>query len=317
MATFNPNPPVAKYTATAGQDTYPFIFRIYFDTDLLIYAVPIGADPEAAVPLVVNVDYTVTIDGDNGGVVTLTVPSTLNDEIVIYRDLDVTRYIEYQTSGDLLAEVLNEDQNYQTYLIADLENKVREELTGQAPGTSSDYVRKTGDVMSGHLQLIDNAQGNQAISAKEAKPAGVGFDHYGSSAPIGALACNGQEVLKADYTALYSAIGDLWATTGGVASPAVDNFRLPPQQIDDLGLYNRGVGTTNGVVGTYQEDVLKEHNHSGWIRSVGVTGTANSTNCRESNSGASLKTDTNEATGDSVETRPRSITVLKCIWTGK
>ena len=64
-----------------------------------------------------QVPSAVTIDGDNGGTMTLVSGATVNDSITLIRDLDINRLIEYQNNGDLLAETLNEDQNYQTYLI--------------------------------------------------------------------------------------------------------------------------------------------------------------------------------------------------------
>ena len=137
---------------------------------------------------------------------------------------------------------------------------------------------------------------------------GVMFDFGGTTAPVGSLSCDGQELSKADYVELYAAIGDSWATTGGASAPATDHFRLPPQQIEDLGLYMRGVGGTNGAVGTYQEDVFKSHNHTSSAGTGGVRrlGTGDAT------AAASGSATGNEGSG--VETRPRSITVLKCIW---
>ena len=75
---YNSNPPQAKYIATAGQTTFPFIFKIFADPNLVVYQVADGADPETVTALDLNIDYTVTIDGDNGGVATLTVPAALN-----------------------------------------------------------------------------------------------------------------------------------------------------------------------------------------------------------------------------------------------
>jgi len=146
--------------------------------------------------------------------------------------------------------------------------------------------------------------------------AGVAFDFYGKTAPDGSLPCNGQLVSIKDYPVLYIAIGDEWATTDGAATPTAGTFRLPPQKSDGLGLFNRGVGVTNGGVGTYQVDVFKSHNHN-------VLG------CTSSGTGGGLYVDTannNKDTGndmltvtsgDTTETRPRSLTVLKCIYTGK
>lgn len=155
----------------------------------------------------------------------------------------------------------------------------------------------------------------QEIAASGGSPAGVAFDFYGATAPSGALACLGQEVSKTTYAILYAAIGDLWATTGGAATPTTGNFRLPPQQIGDLGLYSRGVGTTNGSVGTYEADVFKSHNHTSGAALTYVSG-GGQVSARSSGNGYNGFNDTTTSAGNATETRPRSITVLKCVWTG-
>jgi microcystin-dependent protein len=78
--------------------------------------------------------------------------------------------------------------------------------------------------------------------------------HATAIAPVGKLVCNGQEVNKKTYARLYSVIGDAWATTGGAAAPAVDRFRVPPQNINAQGLFLRG---NNAGVGTYQTDIIR------------------------------------------------------------
>jgi len=154
-------------------------------------------------------------------------------------------------------------------------------------------------------KFIDNQGGGGVI-------AGVIFDFAGVTAPTGSLACNGQEVSKTTYAVLYAAIGDVWATTGGVTAPSAGNFRVPPQEIGGLGLYNRGVGATNGAVGTYEADVYKSHNH-GLSTTSPLTATSGSTGFMLSSAAPNSQT---SISGDPTETRPRSITVLKCIWTG-
>ena len=166
--------------------------------------------------------------------------------------------------------------------------------------------------VSAVVNKLDKTEGVLIVSM-----AGVGFDFYGASAPSGALSCDGQEVSKTTYALLYAAIGDVWATTGGSPTPTLGNFRLPPQEKDGLGLYNRGVGSTNGVVGTYQEDVFKEHSHR-TKRESGTSLPANNGALIFMGGMAGVLKDEipMEDTGDGTETRPRSITVLKCIWTG-
>lgn len=80
-------------------------------------------------------------------------------------------------------------------------------------------------------------------------PAGIVFPYAGGVAPSGFLLCEGQELSKATYAALYAAIGDDYATqinpTTGLAwaAPAADKFRVP----DYRGIFLRGVGTPSGL----------------------------------------------------------------------
>lgn len=117
---FNNSPGRSEYTATAAQTLFPFNFKVYNDSDIKVYLTPSGGIPDDAVDiLLLTTDYTVSINGDLGGTMTLVVASSVGDSITIVRELAIDRLIEYQTSGDLLASTLNIDQDYQTYLIAD------------------------------------------------------------------------------------------------------------------------------------------------------------------------------------------------------
>jgi len=146
---FNSNPPRAEYVAEASQTVFPFVFKIYTDSNLVVYKTVGSADP---VLLLLTTDYTATINGDAGGEITLLVGVDEGDVITILRDLPITRDTEYQTSGDLLADTLNIDQEYQTYLIADQNDQIAAIEAGEA-GVSS-FVQRTGDTMTGQLKGI-------------------------------------------------------------------------------------------------------------------------------------------------------------------
>ena len=146
---FNSNPPRVEYTATASQTVFPFVFKIYADSDLVVYKTVGSAGP---VLLLLTIDYTATINGDAGGEMTLVSGADAGDVITILRDLPITRSIDYQTSGDLLADTLDEDQEYQTYLIADQNDQIAAIEAGEA-GVSS-FVQRTGDTMTGQLKGI-------------------------------------------------------------------------------------------------------------------------------------------------------------------
>jgi len=117
---YNSEIPRVEYTASASQTLFSFLFKIYEKTDIVVYQTPVGDAPDdAADILTVDVGYTVAITGDSGGSITLTAGATAGDALTLLRDLPTDRDIDYQTNGDLLAEVINDDQDYQTYLMAD------------------------------------------------------------------------------------------------------------------------------------------------------------------------------------------------------
>ena len=119
---FNTTTGRVEYTATSGQTAFPFTFKAYETTDLIVYLTPSGDLPDDATDILVeSTDYTVTLDGDNGGEITLLTGATTGDQVTVLRQLPVTRNVDYQTNGDLLADTLDLDQEYQTYLVQDLE----------------------------------------------------------------------------------------------------------------------------------------------------------------------------------------------------
>lgn len=114
----------AEYIAVAAQTDFTFVFKIYKDEDLKIYLTPVGDYPNDADDLLVlGTDYTAVVNGDNGGTFTLVVPATAGDTVTAVRELEQIRDIEYQENGELRPQILNADQNYQTYLIQDLNTK--------------------------------------------------------------------------------------------------------------------------------------------------------------------------------------------------
>lgn len=106
---FNTNTPRVSYIATAGQTVFPFTFKIFTNTNLTVY--------KNSIALVLSTNYTVTINGDSGGEVTLLAGASLSDEIVIVRSLPITREFDYQDNGDFFADTVDNDQDYQTYLV--------------------------------------------------------------------------------------------------------------------------------------------------------------------------------------------------------
>jgi len=120
---YNTAEPRAEYSANAGQTEFDFVFKIFLTSDLKVFLTPFGQISNDDTDILTeNVDYTVSINGDNGGTMTLINPASENDTLVLIRDLPVKRDYEYQQGGDLSADTLNDDQDYQTYIMSDKES---------------------------------------------------------------------------------------------------------------------------------------------------------------------------------------------------
>ena len=178
---FNTNNLPAEYTASAGQTVFPFLFKIYKSSDLLVYKTPYGQLANDTTDLLVlNTHYTVVISGDNGGTMTLLSGASSGDSVTIIRNLEVTRDTEYQSNGDLLATTLNEDQDYQTYLLGDLSSRLAKTLRfsdssqgldGALPTPAPDqYIRwnSTGTALINDT-AIPNAVIQAVIQAEDAR----------------------------------------------------------------------------------------------------------------------------------------------------
>ncbi len=107
------------------------------------------------------------------------------------------------------------------------------------------------------LSKPDNDQLLQAIRLMGGYRPGRMEMWGGAVAPEGTLECDGSEVLKVTFPALFAAIGNTW----GVASDD-DYFVLPDMRGRMFRGWDHGAGRDPGrALGSYQEDELKAHTH--------------------------------------------------------
>ena len=108
MADYNINAITRRvvFTGSAGTGPYAFSFEVLDQNDVAVYF--------NATTLTITTDYTVTINANGTGSVTIvtggSVPSTptASDQIVIVGARDIERVTDFVTAGDLLASSLNE-----------------------------------------------------------------------------------------------------------------------------------------------------------------------------------------------------------------
>lgn len=118
--------PRRQYTATGGQTVFDFPIPFFADGDLTVWLTPVGqAADDAADLLTITTEYTVTgANTQDGGQITLVTPATAGDIITIERIVDIARLSDFQTSGDLLSETLNKEQDTEIFIAQQLRQDI-------------------------------------------------------------------------------------------------------------------------------------------------------------------------------------------------
>lgn len=133
----------------------------------------------------------------------------------------------------------------------------------------SPYVKRDGTVsMTGAMTLSGNASNNlHAVPLQQLNAAvtAVNFPGmiimvgYTANPPTGWLKCNGAQISRTTYSALFSAIGTTYGSGDGSTTFHLPDFRgLFPRGWDDGRGYDSG-----RVFGSSQDSANKSHNHGG------------------------------------------------------
>jgi len=90
------------YQGDGSTTEFPFSFRIFDETDLVVslYEIATGIETE----LTLNSDYTVTINGDNGGTVIMVTAPSSSHKLIIKRILPLTQETDYVEGDPFPAE---------------------------------------------------------------------------------------------------------------------------------------------------------------------------------------------------------------------
>jgi hypothetical protein len=152
---FNSVEGLVTYTASAGQTDFGFAFKIYANTDVSVYV-------DGVKKTIVD-DYSATVNGDNGGTITFNSGLAANAEVMLVRELPITRDTEYQLNGDLSSAALNRDQNYQTYLAMDVKVKAGLKLAEAKAYTDQEAAILQGNIDS---EAAARVSGDEALSTR-------------------------------------------------------------------------------------------------------------------------------------------------------
>lgn len=105
------------YTGSAGVGPYSFSFEVLAQTDIAVY--------KNVTKLALTTDYTVTINSNGTGSITLNSAATGTDRITIIGARAIERTTDFVTAGDLVASALNQQLDSQIIMLQELaeENK--------------------------------------------------------------------------------------------------------------------------------------------------------------------------------------------------
>ena len=224
----------AQFTGSAGTGPYSFTFEILLATDIAVY--------KNATLLTLTTDYTVTINGDGTGSVTLVSAATGSDTITIVGSRDIARTTDFVTGGDFLANSLNDELDSQTIFAQQLEEQINRtfrlapysNLTAISTDLPAPSALKairwnaTADALENTTYNLDDYTGDAAASASAAAASALAASGSETDAAASAAAALGSEQAAATILGGVEAMGLRFnfdsATT--MADPGAGDFRM-------------------------------------------------------------------------------------------
>ena len=149
------------YTGSAGVGPYAFNFEVLNQTDVAVYY--------NYTELTLTTDYTVSIDPDGTGSVTIVVGTnvpttpTASDRITIVGDRTIERTTDFTTGGPLFATSLNDEFDSQTIFVQQVQEQADRAL--RAPNTDPTNINMVlpNNVDRANKTLAFDANGNPVI----------------------------------------------------------------------------------------------------------------------------------------------------------
>jgi len=140
------------YSGSAGTGPYTFTFEVLTQGDIGVY--------KNSTLLTLTTDYTVTINVDGTGYITLVSAATAADTIAIFGNKGIQRSTDFVTGGDLFANSLNDELDAQTiFAQQNAEAIVRSIRAPQFDPTGLDMTLPAqADRVDGILQFDSNGE---------------------------------------------------------------------------------------------------------------------------------------------------------------
>lgn len=236
-----------QYSGSAGTGPYSFSFEILSNTDVSVY--------KNQTLLTLTTDYTVTINANGTGSITLVSAATGSDTITIYGARAVERTSDFVTGGDLFANTLNNELD--SLVIFTQQNKEEISRSLMAPVTDPTTIdltlpKKTD--RAGYVLSFNSSTGNPEVTttvgqinmAKTYASNALTSQNAAAASAAAALVSQGAAATSASASAA-SASAAAASVNGGMYSAVQDKSANYTVDVGDAGDLIR-VTTTSGNV---------------------------------------------------------------------
>lgn len=174
------------YSGSAGVGPYSFSFEILEQTDVAVY--------KNSTLLTLTTDYSVTINADGTGSVTLVSAASASDQITLFGDRAIERSTDFVTGGDLFANSLNEELDSQTIFAQQIDEKADRAI--KAPITDPTTIDMTLPSKADRADkiLAFDVNGNPALTSEADIAAGISGAIVGANYVVTNATGNGSSV---------------------------------------------------------------------------------------------------------------------------
>lgn len=146
------------YSGSAGVGPYSFSFEILEQTDISVY--------KNSTLLVLTTDYTVSINADGTGDITLVSPAISVDTVTLVGARAIERTTDFVTGGDLFANSLNDELDAQTIFAQQQQDEINRSIKAPVTDpTTVDMTLPAKATRAGKLLIFDS-DGNPTVASE-------------------------------------------------------------------------------------------------------------------------------------------------------
>ena len=273
-----PNYPISNvtrrvvYTGSAGVGPYAFSFEIINNTDVAVY--------QNSTLLTLTTNYSVTINANGTGSITLVVAATNADNITIVGARAVERSTDFSTGGDLFANTINEELDSEVILIQQVaESNDRAIKAPVTDPTTIDMTLPVKTTRAGYVLSFNSTTGNPEVTVSVATVSTAASSAAAAAASASAAASSASSASSSASSATSSA-------AAAAASAASVNLTTLTSKTSATGASILPAGTTAqrdvsplaGYIRYNSTLAAFEGYGTGWSSIVGTTDTQTLTN---------------------------------------